>query len=289
MDTNRELKLLEYQKQFLNYEGEDKVVAAQELLARLLAENKKAHFFHTGIGSLDELCGGFKRGQLVVLSAATGEGKTSFAQTLTKSFTEQGGKCLWFSYEVGVEDFMEKMPEGTKIFYMPQMVKQNSMVWLRDRIAEGIVKHNTRIVFIDHLHYLLEMQKMAEAKSLSLLIGMMMRELKKLAIDFNILIFLISHMRKTEAMEEPGLEDLRDSSFVAQESDFVLMMWRERERRDGETCYLPTTKVFVKKNRRLGKLGCIKVKYENNLFVDDTFNANFQPTHSEINPQEIFR
>ena len=55
------------------------------------------------------------------------------------------------------------------------------------------------------------MQKMAEAKSLSLLIGMMLRELKKIAREEDVLIFLVSHIRKINTEVPPDLEDLRDN------------------------------------------------------------------------------
>ena len=127
-----------------------------------------------------------------------------------------------------------------------------------------MAKYNCKVVFIDHLHYLLEMQKMAEAKSISLLVGMMMRELKKMAVNHNLTIFLVSHMRKLMYDKLPELDDLRDSSFIAQESDLVLFLKRKK---DGDI-YTNNATLRVSKNRRNGKLGDIKLSLTNGQFQE---------------------
>lgn len=273
MDTQKELRNIKIQQKFANYEGEDRVILAEELLQEIKNDSPKI-IYNTGISSLDTVLGGFRRGQLIVLSAATGQGKTSFCQSLTEKFLKDGHRCLWFSYEVGLEEFMEKMPEGGRAFHLPKQLKQNSIQWIEDRIIEGIAKYNNRVIFLDHLHYLLELQKMAEAKSLSLLIGMLLRELKKIALEHDVLIFLVSHLKKIELTEQPELSDLRDSSFVAQESDIVLMLWRVREKFNGEWIETNRAKVAVRKNRRTGKLGVMKLKYTNNRFEEDFDNQS---------------
>lgn len=268
MNTDLELQQLNQLKRFATYEGEDKVIPAEELLAEILKDNRTKKVYNTQFPIFNNITGGFRRGQLIILSAPTGQGKTSFAQTLTKHFIQDKVRVLWFSYEIGIEEFMEKMPKDGRAFFLPKQIKQNSLDWLKQRIYEGIAKYNTRIIFIDHLHYLLEMQKMAEAKSLSLLIGMMLRNLKRLAIDLNVCIFLISHMKKIEINEKPDISDLRDSSFVSQESDMVIMLWRETDKIDGETVFTNRTRVSIKKNRRTGKLGTIIMEYVKNEFIE---------------------
>lgn len=251
------------------YEGEDRVVRVEELLTELAQDKSPRAIFNTDIPTLDNLIGGFRPGQLVIISAPTGQGKTSFCQTLTSQFTKAGNKCLWFTYEVGIEEFMEKMPD-VHTFFLPRVLKQNSIRWLEERIVESLVKHDTKIVFVDHLHYLLEMQKMAEAKSISLLIGMLLRELKRITIQYGIVLFLVSHIRKLETIQKkPELDDLRDSSFVAQESDIVIMMNRiminDPGAPDGKVA-TNETNIFIRKNRRTGNLGAFKVQYLNHEF-----------------------
>jgi len=255
------------------YQGEDRVITSEQALEELKEdENRQVLKVKSTISALDKIVGDFREGQLVILSSPTGQGKTTFCQTLTYAFADQNINSVWFSYEVGIREFMEKMPDAP-LFYLPRRIKQNSMDWLEARIKEGIAKYNCKIVFIDHLHYLLEMQKMAEAKSLSLLVGMMMRQLKRLAIENEIIIFLVSHMRKVryDTNKLPDIDDLRDSSFVGQESDIVIFLQRVMEKGDeGQDIATNRALLKVAKNRRLGSLGYVKLTFNNNRFYEET-------------------
>lgn len=250
------------------YQGQDEVVSSHKLYEKIQEESKREVLkINTLIPTLDKYIGGFREGQVVVVSAPTGMGKTTLCQTLTMNFSQQNIKCLWLSYEVGAEEFFSKFTE-IPLFYMPQTLKQNSLEWLEQRVIESIAKYNCKVIFIDHLHYLLEMQKMAEAKSISLLIGMMMREIKKMAIKHKVIVFLISHIRKAILDKEklPDIDDLRDSSFVGQESDCVLFLKRYK---DGED-WTNKSALKIAKNRRSGNLGIVKLIFENGKFTELT-------------------
>jgi len=247
------------------YNGEDRVIDSKKAVEDIRRDELQEKFsLDTNIPVLDSSIKGFREGQVVVLSAPTGQGKTSLAQTLTENFYENSEvNSLWFTYEVPVDDFVEKF-STIPLFYLPRKLKQNSLVWIEERIMEAKAKHDCKVVFIDHLHYLLEMQKMAEAKSLSLLIGMMLRELKRMAIEHKIIIFLISHMKKTVYDRMPEIEDLRDSSFIGQESDIVIFLKRYRDKEE----YTNQATLKVAKNRRVGKLGVMKLIYTDNKFKE---------------------
>ena len=251
-----------------NYDGEDRVISSKEAKV-IAAENAGSAGIFTRLSKLDEIIGGFRHGQLVVLSAPTGQGKTQFLQSLTYDFAEQDVNSLWFSYEVGLEEFLARFGGEVPAFYLPRKIKGSSMEWLREKIYEGIAKYRTEVVFVDHLHFLLEMGDLANAKSTSILIGMLMRELKKLAIETNTIIFLVAHMKKNQLDQVPSIDDLRDSSFVAQEADLVMMMWRHRIKdKESPTGYTDTneSRVLVEKNRRSGKKGYVKLILENGRF-----------------------
>jgi len=248
------------------YAGEDEVISsktAQDILSE--EAGKVVLNINTKLPTLDNLIGGFREGQVIIISGPTGSGKTSLCQTITENIAQQNINCLWFSYEVGMEEFFSKFSE-VPLFYLPKTTKQNSLLWLEDRIVEAIAKFNCKAVFVDHLHYLLEMQKMAEAKSISLLIGMMMRELKRMAIKHQIIIFLVSHLRKTILDKLPEIDDMRDSSFVGQEADTVIFIKRLK---DGDLMTNNAT-IKVAKNRRTGNLGLVKVQYINKKFSEIT-------------------
>lgn len=252
------------------YDKADKIISSDEAQA-LAEEDRKKPSIMTNINQIDEMIGGFRESQVVIVSGPTGHGKTTFCRTLTRRFAEQNVNCLWMSYEEGIGEFLNKFVD-VPLFYLPQELKQGSLEWTEERIVESIAKYDCKVIFIDHLHYLLEMQKMAEAKSLSLLIGMMLREIKKMAIKHQVTIFLVSHMKKIMYDRMPEIDDLRDSSFVGQEADVVMFV--KRQQVDNKLTDFST--VLIAKNRRTGNLGPIEnFKLEGgDLIHDETHNTN---------------
>ena len=226
-----------------SYKGEDAVLSADEVLKRYKANNPTGQAYKSKLATLDTLTGGFYPGQLIVISGITGQGKTTLAQTFTHSLTEQGVKPLWLSYELPVDDFMRAFHiDYHKRIYMPGNLKDNSLQWIEERVIESKLKYSTQAIFIDHIHYLVSM---APKNNLSFVMGETVRGLKQLAIKHRIMVFLIAHMMKTRSDEEPGLGHIRDSSFIEQESDMSLYVWRFRDDKQ-------ITVLKIAKNRRRG-------------------------------------
>lgn len=219
-----EKKEMDLEAELLKYGGEDKVISSLEMNELLRNEQRPEVKVMSNMPKLDRLINGFNGGELVVISGKTKEGKTTLAQTLTWHFIMQDVMSLWFSYELPARDFLKKFPE-LPLFYMPAQMKPGIIWWVEKRIIEAKLKFGIRVVFIDHLHYVVDMAKM---KNASIEIGAVVRQLKSIAIRQNIIIFLICHTAKTKEMI-PVYEDTRDSSFIAQECDTFLMIWRMEE------------------------------------------------------------
>lgn len=253
--------------ELLSYDGKDKVVTSFELRNKYASE-KQPPLIVSGFHRLDAITGGFSEGQLVVMSGWTKCGKTSYCQTLTQKYSFQGIGCLWFSYEVPTREFLTRFPNGqVPLFYLPAMLKETTLDWIEKRIVEAKAKYDTKIVFIDHLHFLVPMG----AQNMSGLIGQVMRELKKMAIRNNVVIFILAHTTKIRSDEKPSLEHMRDSSFVAQEADVVLMISRPHFDEDDEKANNDrSAKMRVLANRRTGTRGTIEMTYEENQYVEIT-------------------
>jgi len=205
---------------YLNYSGPDQVVTSFELDDILKQSNEHAVCVKSKMPTLDRLLEGFESGELIAISGPRKSGKTLFAQSLTVNFLPT--KSLWFSYEVTLKQFLRTFPE-LPLFMSPLKLKAYSLPWLKERILEALFKHGIGVVFIDHLHFLFDLVR---ARNTSLEIGQVVRFLKTLAIDYNLIIFLLCHMRKVDLTEEPTDADVRDSSLVSSESDTGLIMWR---------------------------------------------------------------
>lgn len=214
-------------KNFAEYDGEDKVISAHEMYLSFKEKDQFTVNVKSGIPSLDYYCEGFRDGELITISGKTKNGKTLLAQSLTHNFTQHNYMPLWFSFEVPARQFISQF-EKVPFIYMPSKLKAHAMGWIEDRIMESFQKYHTRIVFIDHLHYLFDIQK---SRNPSLDIGAIIRRLKGIAVENEFVIFLLCHTSKAKD-ENESYESIRDSSFVAQESDCVIMVKRTPEEGD---------------------------------------------------------
>lgn len=218
---------------------------------------------------------GLRGGELITISAQTGEGKTTFCQQLTGNFIKQNIPCLWFTYEMNpyyLNEKFVKMQIMDSPIYVPNTEISGQLDEIEYRIKGGFQDYACKIVFIDHLHYLVPL---IEAKNTSLLIGGIVRELKKMAVRHSVIIFLIAHTKKIYQGEDVNLSSIRDSSLVAQESDYVFLLQRKKKenkknQQSNDTEWLNETKISLAKNRRTGELRFITCLHENHKFVEIT-------------------
>jgi replicative DNA helicase len=262
------------EQELRDYEGDDKVVPATEMKERVFAAAYNPTKFFAGMTSLDSIIEGFEGGELIVISGPTKQGKTTFSQTLTANFEKQDVKSLWFSYEVSMRQLFEKFVKA-KDFYLPQRLVPKNLDWLEERVIEAKLKYNIKAVFIDHLHYIVDMEK---SRNQSIEIGTVIRRLKTIANTHNIVIFLMAHLTKTKYEEAPTESDIRDSSFITQEADCTLLIWRERmkNRKSKMFDYTGLTAVIIANHRRTGVLGkVIKLKFLDKMLLEvDSTHTN---------------
>lgn len=178
----------------------------------------------TLIPTLDEYTGGCRGGQLIVISGDEGEGKSTFARSITNNFSQQEGKCLWFSYEERPDEFMAKFGEVVPYFLLPAVLEMSTMNWVAGRLKEAQAKYGTiHAMFIDHLHYLSDE---IVSGNLSNDLGRICRKLKLIAVNENIIIILICHTNRSESAEELTVRSIRDSGMVGKEANKIWFVWR---------------------------------------------------------------
>ncbi len=235
---------------FRNYQGEDQITTYAEIQDEIEQHKDRYKIILSYFPALDHVdsINGFESGELIVISGPTKAGKTLFAQTLTYNFWNQGIHSLWFSYELTYRQFGYSFKKiETPVMLMPKKLKAYALEWLEDRIAEAVAKHGIQIVFIDHLHFLFDL---ALTRNPSIEIGQVVRYLKRIAVEANIVIILMCHLTKLDPTKEPDHTNIRDSAFISAESDTGLILWRKRKSENEATlkiCYSRRTGVLEKK------------------------------------------
>lgn len=181
----------------------------------------------TGLYKVDKMTQGFVPGELMIISGQTSHGKTQLSNNIMKKAVDLGRKVVFVTMEMTKREIGERfnlltndMPIGEgkilvnrhadlKYTDVTQMIK-NAKEWGAD------------LVVIDHLHYFSRSVDNATAE-----VSKIVKEFKGAAVQFELPIILICHVRKMAPKKHPTLEDLRDSSLIAQDADMVLIVWRD--------------------------------------------------------------
>lgn len=265
------VKLLETMRE---YKGKDRMVLFEDLV-REMGERIRPRACNTKIlPSFDEASGGIQEGEVVILGGASNEGKTLLALSLLTAHESQGERPAFFSFEQSVEQIAEKLPaEYTPLFHVPALMDYETrydgeieamkrdpktyigklpslqLQWLYLKLVELQAKgEKPHAVFIDYLHALLDFHDRNPVQTL----GAIMIALKDMALRFKIVIYLICHTVKEALDREPTLSDLRDSGWIINVPDVILLLWREKMK-DGEG-YSRVSTVKVGKHRRRGEI-----------------------------------
>lgn len=201
----------------------------------------------SGYQSIDKLTKGFVGGELTVIAGKTSYGKTTLAMNMANNIALAGHTVLFVTMEMthveltsrymfingGDNDAYQTVAAHTAFQRNDELNWQN----IDALIGHAIDAMNVSLIVIDHLHYFTrELDNTAED------LGRITKELKKNAIRHNVPVLLISHVRKTNYQSEATIDDLRGSSYIAQDADIVLMVGRN----EGDMC------VRIEKNRNRG-------------------------------------
>lgn len=267
------------------YRGEDSVISFEEIAEKIKLEKDELKIM-SGWQGLDDILKGFRLQQLVVVSALTKSGKTSWLMDLTTRIKETNP--LWFPFEESAQELVRKFLENGEVpphAFTPETMtggtKHLTMFdWIEFRVVESIAKYGTKTVFIDQLDFIVPMG----GDNHSLRVGQAMRDLKRLAKKWNVCIFLICHLTKARMDTQPTLEDLKGSSSIGQEADTVILLWRETSRQNGQIVITNNINISVQANRRTGSTGNVKMIFCNGKFLEKEWKS-YEEKEVEANKQ----
>jgi len=264
-----------------------------------LADNKGAVTgSKTGFSGLDKMLIQMGKGDLVIVGARPGMGKTSFAMNIATNVAKNSGKAVAiFSLEMSGEQLVTRILSSEALVdsYALRTGQLESDDW--DNIASVAQSLSGCDIYIDDTSQITatEMKsKLRRLKNLGLVVidyiglmqpttnsdnraqqvGEISRNLKIMAKDFGVPIVCCAQLnRGTEsrvgANKKPTLADLRDSGSIEQDADIVLFLYRDEYYKDisgsnAEEGSQPTedtantAEVIIAKNRH-GSIGNVKM------------------------------
>lgn len=263
----------------------DDIINIGDMFDRLAAYRKSHTYTPSPWAGLNDHIQGTRPGQLIVMAAGTGQGKSAFLKS-------------WMYYLVNTTDFtmgalyLEENPEETVISLMSLAAGMNlkkNHVWdactpeelkkhfdacganrrielfeplsntepeyVCNKIRYLAVARGCKVIFLDHLTYLVD-----DSDDPRRTLNKLVKNLHDLCVELGIVVIAACHLRKAQnaakSHEEGGrvvLDDLKDSSSIKQLSDVVIGLERDSQAEDPMEAN--TTTLRVLKNRDFGTKG----------------------------------
>ena len=213
----------------------------------------------TGMPDLDQVTMGLKKGELILIAARPGQGKTSMALNLARYIGEHSGQTVAvFSLEMSREELVQRllssaaMVDGKKLSMgrlspaewdrvvaaAAQLSKtdirvdDNSTLSVADMNAQCRRLGNLGLVVIDYLQL---MQTSGSghsyaSESRTQAVSDMSRMLKIMAKELNVPVICLSQLNRANegrTNKRPMLSDLRESGSIEQDADIVIALYRD--------------------------------------------------------------
>lgn len=209
----------------------------------------------TGITRLDSaLTGGMRPGQLIMLAASPGMGKSALALHFSIHAARQAMPVLYISLEMGRNElgarllsheleFGNRRPDHTlnqedrdkahaqiaSLSELPLIIYDSSSPTLEQveaLVARAVSELNARLIVVDYLQLL----QMADTDNRALAVGQVSAGLKRIARQYQLPILALSQLNREiwrRTNHTPTLADLRDSGSLEADADIVLFLHDE--------------------------------------------------------------
>jgi replicative DNA helicase len=200
----------------------------------------------SGYRGLDNLTMGLVGGELVIIAGPTSFGKTTLAVNMAYRIAVQQVPVMFVTLEMTKPEIVSrlmKIAEPGKVDDLPIFFQLSETLDWRDipNLMKRAVGDGAKIIFVDYLQYL------ARGDDLRAEIGKITQALKRAAIKHNVPVVLLSQLRRINdriegKVRSAEISDLKESSYIEQDADIVLMINRDDD--------AMTVKVLKNRNRR---------------------------------------
>jgi len=249
----------------------------EEAVSRIERDPLSGASHNSGFEELDNIIGGFRNGELIIVAARPSVGKTAFALNVAYRMAVNDVKAGIFSLEMsGIEiaTRLISLETGIPIYQLRagqiKNIRENkleSLAYLQSlpiyvddsslvntsQIRSILRRHrDIGIIFVDYIQ-LMQSEKTVENRVAE--VSKIARDLKCIAREFNIPVVAVSQLsRAVEQRQDkrPQLSDLRESGAIEQEADVVLLMYREdyyKRGKEKEQQDIVPVEIEVAKNR----------------------------------------
>lgn len=244
----------------------------------------------TGFTDIDRMLTGLHSGELIIVAARPGMGKTAFALNIASYASVEKSVCTaFFSLEMAPEQLVERMlsmhskvdsqklrtgrldsDEWKKIGESAGIVAGSKLIVdyspgitiseFRSRCREYKLKHNVGLIVVDYLQLMSGSSRGNDNRQQE--ISEISRGLKALAGELGVPVVALSQLSRDSekrSNHRPVMSDLRESGAIEQDADVIMFLYRE-EYYDKSTENNREVDVDIQKQRK-GATGIVKLAF----------------------------
>lgn len=290
VDVYLEKSISEIQKIEFQTEKEENFIEEVAKTATKIEQNinkKQDYSYYTGFFDLDDLTDGLHKGELTIVGARPGVGKTTFSLQIAEHIAKKQKNVTYVCLEMSTEQMIQKMlakesrvnsrkirngdltsDEIDKIGIACAKVcdlKMNILTKIRTIQQIEIVARRMKnrgkldLLIIDYLQLV---RSNAKFQSREQEVADISRTLKLLSIELEIPIIALCQLNRNASKNEPTLADIRESGSIEQDADNVIFLYQEDEENNIVTVDL--------QKQRAGNIGKSRLKFNkiNSEFVN---------------------
>lgn len=229
---------------------------AMSTYAQLEKNAKGGNGIRSGIVDLDRLLGGFFPGELTIIGAQPGAGKSVIGMLIALNAAKAGKKSGLLSLEMADTQYGQRLfshmsgVDGMKMRKgelldedwpkiheaMQELANLDTAFTFAIRYVEDFVAavadKPLDIIVVDYIQLLRTRQRIDTER---LIIGHISWQLKALAVDRRVPVIALAQLRRPEqgANKMPTMRDLRESSNLESDADGILLLYQPETERDG--------------------------------------------------------
>ena len=237
----------------------------------------------TGFTDVDKLFWGLRGGDLLILAARPGVGKTSFALNLATNAAKAGAAVALFSLEMGANQLVQRILCAEARVNLGQLRAGNlqegdwnaimnaaatlsglelyiddtpglSLLEMRAKARRQLRDKKKGLIIVDYLQ-LMQPPSNRRDGNRAVEVAEISRGLKVLAKEMDMPLLALSQLSRAVEMrgsKRPMLSDLRESGSIEQDADIVMFIDRSMDEMEAETDGRPdwgTAELIVAKHR----------------------------------------
>ena len=271
----------------------DKRQEKSKTLAEITRDNKGNYFkerevkpLYLGFDKLDDLLGGLEGGDMIVVGARPGVGKSALVTQITSNLAKQGKRIGFYNLEMQNKQVYERFvvsESGIGLTRLRRAIKflgdeeerfnkanetlekaENIVITSGGAKSVSDIRSESRhmdydIIIIDYMQLLKAETTYRGNRAAE--VGEISRAIKNLAMELNIPIIALSQLNRVSEMKEtkePTMAELREAGNIEQDASVIILLWNlNADDKTKKGCK-------VEKNRQ-GESGKVVLRFDGNL------------------------